>query len=274
MDLKAPSILALYVFNPALYFNSMITSKMDNEEFTKVLLFAVLLFVCFTVFVYLLNHFILKYPQDMRSPLLLSTAFPNSGNFGLPIILFAFGEIGFERAIIFTVFQSFIMNSVGVYFASNSKNGIRDSIIDVLKMPAFIVLIVAIIMKNFSAMPPDFLMKPIALLGQAAIPTLLIVLGMQLSKSKIVIDWSFIATSVTLRLFIYPLIAFLLIPLFFEAHSLTGKVLLILSATPAAVSTTLFAIQFDSKPQLVSTLTLITTVISIITISILLTIVV
>ncbi|QUH27069.1 AEC family transporter [Serpentinicella alkaliphila] len=121
IEVKTQSRLALYVFNPALNFNSMITTKTDNEVFTKVLMFAILLFVTFTILVYLCNHFLFKFSQDMRSALLLSTTFPNSGNFGLPIILFAFGQIGFDRAVVFTVFQSFIMNSIGVYFASNSK---------------------------------------------------------------------------------------------------------------------------------------------------------
>ncbi|QUH27068.1 AEC family transporter [Serpentinicella alkaliphila] len=117
-------------------------------------------------------------------------------------------------------------------------------------------------------------MRPVELLGQAAIPTLLVVLGIQLSMAKLVFDKSFITISSILRLIIYPIIAFILLPLFFELNTITAKVILVLSATPAAVSTTLFAIQFDSQPQLVSTMTLITTIISIITISTLLTFIV
>ncbi|ABR49111.1 Auxin Efflux Carrier [Alkaliphilus metalliredigens QYMF] len=273
IDMKAPSRLAIYIFNPALYFNSMITARVENDEFIKVIIYAALLFISCTAIVYMVNHFLLKYPQNMRSPLLLSTVFPNTGNYGLPIVLFAFGNIGFERAVVFTVFQSFLINSAGVYFASNSENNIKDSLKNMLKMPGFIALIVAILMKNFNLLPPDFMMKPIELLGQAAIPTLLIILGIQLSKAKIVFDWKFITTSVILRLFIYPLMAFILIPLFFDLQSVTGKVLLVLAATPSAVSTTLFAIQFNAKPQLVSTITLITTLLSVGTISVLLTII-
>jgi malate permease and related proteins len=274
IDFRAISKLVLYVFNPALYFNSMLTANVDGEEFVKVIIYAIVLFFSFIALTYLLNGTLLKFSQQMRSALILSTAFPNSGNYGLPIILFAFGEIGFDRAVIFTVLQSLLMNSAGVYFASNSNNSFKDSMKDVLKMPGFIALLIAIIMKNFNIMPYDFLMRPIVLMGQAAIPSLLAILGIQLSRVKIEFDWKFITSSVILRLFVYPVVAFIIISFFFGFNDLTGKVLLVLAATPSAVSTTLLAIQYDAKPQLVSTITLITTLLSMVTISILLSLLV
>jgi predicted permease len=216
LDIKPSSKLALYIFTPALYFNSMLTAEVNNDEIVKILGYAALLFALFVAIVYLISTFVLKYPPQLRSALFLSTAFPNSGNYGLPIILFAFQQAGFERAIIFSVFQSFLMNSAGVYFASNSNNNFFASLKDVIKMPGFIALLVAMIMRFFSVDLPEAVLRPVQLMGQAAIPTLLVVLGIQLGRVKAAINWKFIGTAVFLRLFAYPLIGLSIIPLFFK----------------------------------------------------------
>lgn len=55
--------------------------------------------------------------------------------------------------------------------------------------------------------------------------------------------------------------------------TLIGTVLIIISAMPTAATTTMYAIEFDTEPELVSTITFISTVVSIVTITVLLNIV-
>jgi malate permease and related proteins len=47
-----------------------------------------------------------------------------------------------------------------------------------------------------------------------------------------------------------------------------ANVMIISAAMPSAATTTMYAVQFDSKPELVSSITLITTLLSIVTIPI------
>lgn len=270
LDVKSPSRLALYIFTPSLYFSSMLTAELQKDEFLRILGFAALLFIIFLAIVYLVSGALLKYDSQYRSALFLSTAFPNSGNYGLPIVLFAFGQTGFELAIVFSVFQSFLMNSAGVYFASNSKNNFFKSAKDMLKMPGFMALLIAIGMRFLNISLPETLLRPVQLMGQASIPILLVILGIQLGRVRTALDWEFIISAVLLRLAVYPLIAFFIIPLFFNGDSLIAKVMLIIAAVPSAATTTLLAIEFDAKPELVSTVTLITTMFSLATVSLIL----
>jgi malate permease and related proteins len=52
------------------------------------------------------------------SVMLLGTIFPNSGNYGAPVAMFAFGATGFQYAVIFMVIHAFLMNTVGIFIAS------------------------------------------------------------------------------------------------------------------------------------------------------------
>jgi predicted permease len=188
----------------------------------------------------------------------------------VPVILYAFSQAGLDRAVIFAAFQSFLMNSAGVYFASNSSNNLTGSLKNVLKTPVFIAVLSAIAMRILHISLPDPVLRSVEMLGQASIPTLLVVLGVQLSGIKVTPDWKFISLAAFLRLFAYPLAGLLLIPVLFVPGSTTSKVMLVLSAVPAAVMPSMLAIQYNAKPELVSASILVTTLVSIITVPLLL----
>ena len=50
--------------------------------------------------------------------MLLGTIFPNSGNYGAPVAMFAFEATGFQYAVIFMVIHAFLMNTFEIFIAS------------------------------------------------------------------------------------------------------------------------------------------------------------
>lgn len=213
-----------------------------------------------------------KYPESLESGLILSTAFMNSGNYGAPIILFAYGEAGFAFVVSFMVLQSIIMNSFGVYYAARGGSGVKSAIISVFQMPTTYALIVALILKGLHLELPSNLINIVNMIADAAIPTVMIVLGMQLANIQWGnFQWAHISYGVIVRLIVSPIIAFF-ITLLFPFDPLLAKVLIVSAAMPSAATIVMYAVQFDSEPRLVSTITLITTMISIVTITILLTV--
>jgi len=110
------------------------------------------------------------------------------------------------------------------------------------------------------------------MVGEATIPVMMIVLGMQLgSMTSLRLKWDVVVSSVTLKMIAAPIIAYLFVVLF-NVDSLLGLVLIIISAMPPAATTTMYAIEFDSEPELVSSMTFISTVFSIVSISVVLNI--
>lgn len=270
LDIATPSHLTLYLFTPCLFFNSMLTATTSSGEILEIVAFAALLFAGFVFIISMINALGLKYPPRLRNALYLACAFPNSGNFGLPVIYFAFAQAGFEQAIIFAIFQSFLVNSAGVYFAARSRGGAFKTLLNILKLPGFYALLLALGARSLSLDVPLLLLKPINLLGQAAIPTLLIVLGMQLARRRGSLDLKFVGWATFFRLALYPLIAFCLLPVFFPYGSLTAKVLITVAAAPAGITPSLLAIKFGTEPELVTGTVFLTTLLSIATVSLVL----
>src|SRR5699024_3827553 len=121
---------------------------------------------------------------------------------------------------------------------------------------------------------PEAVLSTVSIVGDAAIPLMMVMLGMQLGSIVSLRNNSqVIISGVVLKMIAAPLIAYLFV-LVFEFDSLIGAVLIIISAMPTAATTTMYAIEFDTEPGLVSSITFISTVLSIVTLSILLNIIV
>ncbi|MCD6269328.1 MAG: AEC family transporter, partial [Deltaproteobacteria bacterium] len=116
---------------------------------------------------------------------------------------------------------------------------------------------------------PDIIFKAIDIVGQAAIPGLLILLGMQLARTKFKGDLSAIAASSFLRLVISPFIAVLLCFLF-DIQGLARNVLILQTSTPAAVIPLLYAVNYDTRPDMVAGTIFVSTIASALTLTCLL----
>ncbi|MCD8510365.1 MAG: AEC family transporter [Bacillus sp. (in: Bacteria)] len=268
VDIKPISTVAIYVMTPALVFRTFYTSEVNIQYLYMAIFASLLLFAL--IIVNKIYCRMMNYRTKLESGLILSTAFMNSGNYGVPIILFAYGEAGFAYAIVFMVLQSVIMNFFGVYYAAKGMAGIRTAIKVIFLMPATYAVILALMIRGLGLSVPDNLFQTVDIISEATIPTVMIILGMQLAKIKWEgFEWGKITYGVVVRLIVSPLIAFG-ITLLFPMDPLLAKVMIVLSATPSAATIVMYAVQFDAKPKLVSSITLISTLVSIFTITILL----
>lgn len=270
LDIKSISTVAIYVMTPCLVFRVFYSAELDMQYFYMVIFSAILLILI--IFINVIYAKIRKYNQSIESGLILSTAFMNSGNYGAPIILFAYGEVGFAYSVSFLVLQAIIMNFFGVYYAARGKATIGVAIKSVFEMPATYAVIIALLLKSFHLEIPSNLFQTIDIIADATIPTVMIILGMQLANIKWTkFEWGHISYGVIVRLIVSPVIAYL-ITLFFPFDPLLAKVLIVSAAMPSAATIVMYAVQFNAQPKLVSAITLMTTIVSIFTITILLAI--
>ncbi|MBM7096351.1 AEC family transporter [Bacillus sp. H-16] len=268
LDIRPLSTVAIYVMTPALVFKTFYEADVDMQYVYMVVFSMALLFALI-----ILNKIytrLMKYSSSLESGLILSTAFMNAGNYGAPIILFAYGEAGFAYAVSFLVFQSIIMNFFGVYYAARGGTGMKTALTAVFRMPATYAVVAAVILKGMDLQIPENGMQTIDIISAATIPTVMIILGMQLANIKWGnFEWGKISYGVIVRLFISPLIAWgitFLMPM----DPLLAKVLIVSAAMPSAATIVIYAVQFDAKPKLVSGVTFISTILSVVTLTLLL----
>jgi len=138
-----------------------------------------------------------------------------------------------------------------------------------LKIPIFYGIALALLCKMVSWQPPGFILRATELLGQAAIPVMLILLGMQLSRSKITQGWGFFGLATSIRLLAGPLIAISLTT-FLDFDGLSRKVIILQTSTPSAVLPLLYCLKFGTRPDLVSGTILTSTLCSALTLTVLL----
>ena len=269
MSIDTLSFLAVYILAPALFFDSIIDSELTGTEFLQVFVFMVLLTACLMIMIKLWSK-LTGVDNEIEKSVSLSTLFPNTGNYGLPVVMYAFGSVGFEIGVIYTALESLKQNTVGVYLASNARVDAWSSLIRILKMPGFWAVLLALGARGIDFMPPDLIMAPVKLLGEAMIPILLFTLGCQLAEIKLGEEKRLVLSTSFVRLVLSPGLGFFILYYLFDITTVTSQVLLVQSATPAAVVTTMLAIRFDARPDIVSSATLISTLISVITVSILL----
>ncbi|WP_156292025.1 AEC family transporter [Oceanobacillus salinisoli] len=270
LDVKSVSAVCLYILSPALVFTSLYEAEFNSGYVIIVVYMFVLFFLM--VFVNKILAKIFKWSQNMESAAILSTGFMNAGNYGLPVVLFSLGPAALPYSVFIMVVQGLQNNFFGVYYASRSSSGMKRAVINVLKMPTTYAMILAFIFQFLNITVSESIHSMLSMVGEAAIPVMMIMLGMQLrSITGIKLNWQVITSAVTLKMVGAPLFAFAFVH-FLNVDPLIGAVIIIISAMPTAATTTMYAIEFDTEPDLVSSITFIATIASILTVTTLLNI--
>ena len=109
-----------------------------------------------------------------------SILFPNLGNMGLPLALFAFGDEGLALAVVVFTIGSIAHSSVGIWIVSG-----RLSPAEVLKAPLLYATALALGSHELGIGLPQFALRAADILGGMTIPLMLLSLGVSLSRLKI-----------------------------------------------------------------------------------------
>jgi predicted permease len=192
---------------------------------------------------------------------MISAMFMNAGNFGMPVTLFAFGEDALAFASVFFVTNLLLVNTLGVFIASLGRATLAQAALNLLKLPALYGLILAVIFMMTGWEVPLPLARTTKLLGDASIPTLMVLLGVQFHSIRLKGNLAPLATGSAIRLLVSPTIMLGISALFGLQGALRQAVVLE-SAMPSAVLNTVLATQYDADPPYVAGVVAITTLLS------------
>jgi len=258
--------MALYLMSPVLVFRTFYTTTF-TMTYVYMILYTFALCFSLILVVYLIA-FIRKYSVKETCGMILASSFMNNGNYGTPVVLILFGAAGLDYAIILMVIQQLVMCTVGVYYAAKGSaegDGVRAAIRAVKRMPMVYGAILGFLLQTFQIKLGNSMTQAIDMVADAAIPTVMIVLGMQLAKISIKnFEREKVSLSLLTKLAISPVIAYL-ITLFLPVDEMIKQIMIIMAAMPTAANTTMYALQFDTEPEFVSSATLVSTTLSLAT---------
>ncbi len=257
--------VVLYVLMPCFIFTSLVPIEFRSEEPLRIGAFAVLLTVAMLAVGVVIARG-LRLDRVTTSALLLTAAFPNLGNYGLSIVLLAYGTEGVRFGTILLAVQMLFGLTLAVLIASSGSSSIRASFGQVARQPALYAVIAALAF-GFTGVPvPAFVMAALALPAQAAIPVMLLVLGMQISGTAAIQEPRLVSVAVVTRLIVGALVGAALA----SALGIGGvarSVMIVGAAMPTAVFTTLTATQYGARPRFVSDVVVAGTLVSIVTVT-------
>jgi predicted permease len=187
-----------------------------------------------------------------------SMAFPNTGNLGIPLALYAFGSEGLAYAIVFLCFTSVMNFTIGQAIAAGTMSWRA-----IIKMPIIYAVALGLVVTETGIPLPQFLGNTISLLGSITVPLMLLMLGVSLGSLRVAAFPRAFMLSL-LRIGMGAGLGFAVTALF-GLQGAARAAIVMQSSMPAAVFNYLFALRWHNNPEEVAGIVVVSTLVTIAT---------
>jgi len=257
-DFRPINRINMDVFTPALVFSSLVSMPIDMGQ-VPLLLAAIIAVVIPGV---------VMIPIAKLSRLSFKTwapphMFRNSGNLAIPLFTYTFGELALPSAVLLFVVSACLHISLGVMLLS-SGNPLKQ----IIKMPIFLSATLALVINLSGVSVWNPLYEATALLGQAAVPVMLLSLGAQMLNLRL--SGLKVGLMCTLQSLVTGAVAFAIIYWLIPLPTMQLQMMVLFTMLPPAVMNYLFAERLNIEPMTVASMVLFGNFFSIITLPLLL----
>lgn len=244
IDISSINDLVVYVTTPCLIISSLSDFTMNPSVTAKIFLsMSAVIFATIIIGGALTKTFRL----DSRV-YLPPVVFANTGNLGLPLCLFAFGQYGFNIAILCVVSAMLLHYTAGILILDSGRNHLRE----IFRLPLIYATVAGIIINSVGFDIPVVIERPVALLGDITIPAMLFSLGYKLSEMKISRLWlSFFFGSA--RIFLGVILGVVFVNMF-GLKGVEAKVVILECAMPPAVFNFVLAEKYGRDSETVASI--------------------
>jgi malate permease and related proteins len=260
LDPRPLGRVTFYILSPVLIFNLLISSKLAVENILLMMGYAASTMLIIAGIALVLGK-VFRLEQSVLTIVVLTSLFANNGNFGLPLIAFAFGQEALAYAGIYFVTNSLLLYTVGVLIASLGHLRLKEALLGLLKVPAIYAIILAILFIRTGWTLPTPILKTVELTAGGAVPAMLVLLGLELQKAEWSNNWCAVSIPVVCRLLVGPVIGLVMAALF-GLSSTARKDGITEAGMPSAVMTTVLANEFKLDASLVTAIIFVSTILS------------
>ena len=255
--------MAMTLAVPCLIFVALMKTDVEPDalatlSFAAVTAYALVMFGCFVL---------VKIARLDLQTYLAPLIFGNTGNLGLPLALFAFGEVGLGYAVVVFAIMAILSFTVGIWMVAGG-----GSLKRVVREPLVAATLLGALFLWQGWETPEFLTNTIELIGQMAIPMMLITLGVAVAR----LETKAMTQAVILSLIKVVLCAgaACLAATWFKLGPIAAAVLIVQVATPVAVTSYLLAEKYGADAQPVAGLVVASTLLSVLALPLILAIVI
>ena len=267
LEARTLSRYAYFILIPSFVFNTMSTATIEATLATRMITFIVLVELGCALLGWGIARLLKRPPQIVGAYILIAT-FGNVGNFGLPLIEFRLGTEAIVAATVYFLVIIVVAFVIGVAAANWTKGGRLGAAAAVLKTPALIALVPALLLNWMDVAPPLAVTRIATLLGTAMVPTMLVTLGVQLSEAKERHFTRDVWVASGIRLLGGAALA-LLLAAPFGLMGVERGAGIFQASMPTAILASIIALEYDLVPNFVTTTVLFSTVASALTLTLL-----
>jgi predicted permease len=165
--------LSMTLAVPCLIFVALMETEVDPQALTAISLAAIVAYAAITVAFWALVRLLRLEVRTYLAPLI----FGNTGNIGLPLALFAFGDEGLGFAVVVFAIMAVWSFTYGVWIVAGG-----GSLLKVVREPLVAATLAGLLFLWQDWQTPAFLTNTLRLVGQLAIPLMLITLGVAVAR--------------------------------------------------------------------------------------------
>jgi len=260
VDPRSLGRVVFYVFSPVLIFNLLVQNQLKLTEAAIVIAFTLCFILTIGMLTLVMGYF-LKLERTALVAILITTMFANTGNYGLPLVSFAFGEQALSYAGIYFVTTTLLFYTLGVFLASLGHMSFKEALLGLFRIPMMYAVLLAILINIWNIEIPVPVSRAVELAANGTIPLMLILLGVQLTHVEFSGNQRALQLSVSLRLVIAPLAALLFAALF-GLQGFPRQASVTQASMPSMVSATVLATEYNLDSKLVTAVVFISTLLS------------
>ncbi len=265
LDLATLTRIQIHIILPCFLIHFLSTAELPLSAVWTSAWFTVVSFAALAVLGWLAAA-ALGVDPGLRPILALCAAFPNSGNFGIPVVQLAFPPDYLLHQAVIVSLHSVLIAVAGVWLLSEARESAAGALRTLARSPMILAVVAGLMLKALEVRLPTLVSEPLKLMGMAYAPLALFTLGVQLAGSRAAVAPLPLTLAVAMRLVLAPALVWGALALLGVPDDLTD-LLVVAACAPVGVLLAIFCVDYRRHPETASAAVVVSTVLSPLTVT-------
>jgi hypothetical protein len=182
IDDRTITLLSVYFLQIFLTFWGLLKRPIDTELLLAPSVYLAITFMALLLMIPLAK--LLFHDTKERSIATVAALIGNTGNLGIPLGIALFGEECVPYMTLINLVNVFVVYTIGVFYYSRGEFSVRDSLINILKLPVLWAVMVAILLNLIGYRPSEAVDKTLMMGAYASMTMQLVLFGIYLYGIK------------------------------------------------------------------------------------------
>jgi len=261
LDVGSLNRLQVYVVMPAFLVHFLSTGNQPLSVVWPVVYFGVVQFLILIPLGWLLV-LMFRMRRSLGPMMGLGTAYANVGFFGIPVTQLAFGPDYLIYQSVLTALMAILVCTVGVWLLAPSGGSKLGKLRNAFETPLIPSVILGLALRGLEVEMPVVISQPLQFLGSIFTPLALYTLGAQVAAARAVkIELGPQTLMLVLKFLASPLLSWWICHAMGLPDDITA-VIVVAASTPVGVLITIFAAEYKTEAEFISTAVVISTALS------------